>query len=122
MNICFKEGQNDWFEGVSILLAVLIVVLVTASNDWSKEKQFNILQSKLDSEYKISVLRDQLIQEVNIKKILVGDIVFLNCGNIIPADGILLEANDLKVDEAVLTGESDLVKKCAFDIVYNSNL
>lgn len=95
-------------------------MLVTAFNDWSKEKQFKNLQSKLGSEHKISVLRDQLIKEVNVKDLLVGDIVLLNYGNIIPADGILLQANDLRVDEAVLTGESDLVKKYAYDIVYNS--
>ena len=46
LNICLDDSQShaDWIEGVAILLAVVIVVLVTAFNDWSKEKQFRGLQ------------------------------------------------------------------------------
>ncbi len=97
-----------------------MVVLVTAFNDWSKDKQFRNLQSKLESEHRINVLRDQRIQHVAVRELLVGDVVLLNYGNVVPADGILLEASDLKIDEAVLTGESDSVKKDQYDIVYSS--
>ena len=55
-----------------------------------------------------------------VRELLVGDVVLLNYGNVVPADGILLEASDLKIDEAVLTGESDSVKKDQYDIVYSS--
>jgi Ca2+ transporting ATPase len=102
------------------LFAVVVVVLVTAFNDWSKDKQFRNLQSKLESEHRINVLRDQRIQHVAVRELLVGDVVLLNYGNVVPADGILLEASDLKIDEAVLTGESDSVKKDQYDIVYSS--
>ena len=98
----------------------MVVVLVTAFNDWSKDKQFRNLQSKLESEHRINVLRDQRIQHVAVRELLVGDVVLLNYGNVVPADGILLEASDLKIDEAVLTGESDSVKKDQYDIVYSS--
>ena len=102
------------------MFAVVVVVLVTAFNDWSKDKQFRNLQSKLESEHRINVLRDQRIQHVAVRELLVGDVVLLNYGNVVPADGILLEASDLKIDEAVLTGESDSVKKDQYDIVYSS--
>ena len=44
-----EEGSHDWIEGLAILLAVVIVVLVTAFNDWSKEKQFRGLQVRPQS-------------------------------------------------------------------------
>ena len=48
-----EDHASDWIEGVAILIAVIIVVLVTAFNDWSKEKQFRGLQVQLD--YKANI-------------------------------------------------------------------
>ena len=109
------EPNVEWIEGVAILAAVLVVVLVTSFNDWSKERQFRGLQSKIDSDQKINVLRDGVINEKCVKDILVGDICHITYGNSIPTDGLVLESNDLKVDEASLTGEAALIKKDAFE-------
>ena len=112
----FKGEPNiEWIEGVAILIAVLVVVLVTSFNDWSKERQFRGLKSKIDSDQKISVLRDGQINELPVKEIIVGDICQINYGHVIPTDGIVLESNDLKIDEASLTGEAALIKKNAYD-------
>lgn len=106
---------------MAILIAVCIVVLVIAFNDWTKEKQFRDLQAKLESEHKISVLRDGHIQEIAVKELLVGDVAYLTYGNIVPADGLIIESNNLRIDESVLTGESDLVEKnSSAPIVFNS--
>ena len=69
-----KEPNVEWIEGLAILIAVVVVVFVTSFNDWSKEKQYRGLQSKIDSDQKISVLRDGQIIELPVKDILVGDI------------------------------------------------
>jgi Ca2+ transporting ATPase len=106
-----KEPNVEWIEGVAILVAVLVVVLVTSFNDWSKEKQFRGLQSKIDSDQKISVIRDGQINELPVKDILVGDICQIFYGHIVPADGLVIESNDLKIDESSLTGETDQIKK-----------
>lgn len=90
---------------------MLVVVLVTSFNDWSKERQFRGLQSKIDSDQRISVLRDGEINELPVKEILVGDICQIFYGHVIPADGLVIESNDLKVEEASLTGEAALIKK-----------
>ncbi len=98
-------------------------MLVTAFNDWSKEKQFRLLQTKLECEHRVTVLRDSLIQLIPSTELLVGDIAFLNYGNIVPADGLLIEMNNLKIDQAVLTGESELIEKTfKYPIVFNSTL
>ena len=93
------------------MIAVIVVVLVTSFNDWSKERQFRGLQSKIDSDQKISVLRDGQIIQLPVKDILVGDICQIFYGHLIPADGLVIESNDLKIDESSLTGETDLIKK-----------
>jgi P-type Ca2+ transporter type 2B len=108
-----EEPNVEWIEGLAILVAVVVVVFVTAFNDWSKEKQFRGLQSKIDSDHKISVLRDGQIVELPVSEILTGEIVQIFYGHLVPADGIVLESNDLKIDESSLTGETDLIKKSA---------
>ena len=106
-----EEPNVEWIEGVAILIAVLVVVLVTSFNDWSKERQFRGLQSKIDSDQRISVIRDGQIIQLPVKDILVGDICQIFYGHLIPADGLVVESNDLKIDESSLTGETDLIKK-----------
>ena len=105
------EINIEWIEGMAILITVIAIVLVTSFNDWSKERQFRGLKSKIDSEQKINVWRNGNLIELQIRDLLVGDICQLYYGNTIPADGIIIESNDLRVDESSLTGETKLVKK-----------
>ncbi|XP_077425731.1 plasma membrane calcium-transporting ATPase 1-like isoform X2 [Vanacampus margaritifer] len=105
------EAETGWIEGAAILLSVVCVVLVTAFNDWSKEKQFRGLQSRIEQEQKFSVLRAGQLAHVKVSDIVVGDIAHVKYGDLLPADGILIQGNDLKIDESSLTGESDHVKK-----------
>ncbi|XP_061576809.1 plasma membrane calcium-transporting ATPase 1-like [Cololabis saira] len=105
------EGEAGWIEGVAILLSVVCVVLVTAFNDWSKEKQFRGLQNRIEQEQKFTVVRGGQVVQINVLEIVVGDIAQVKYGDLLPADGILIQGNDLKIDESSLTGESDHVKK-----------
>ncbi|XP_075997568.1 plasma membrane calcium-transporting ATPase 2 isoform X6 [Genypterus blacodes] len=109
------EGEADagWIEGAAILLSVVCVVLVTAFNDWSKEKQFRGLQSRIEQEQKFQVVRSSQVIQLPVSDIVVGDIAQIKYGDLLPADGILIQGNDLKIDESSLTGESDHVKKSA---------
>nr|CAD7439799.1 unnamed protein product [Timema bartmani] len=105
------EGKYGWIEGAAILVSVVVVVLVTAFNDFSKEKQFRGLQNKIEGEHKFSVIRGCEVLQIPVGDIVVGDICQVKYGDLLPADGILFQSNDLKVDESSLTGESDHVKK-----------
>uniref|UniRef100_A0A452QU27 Calcium-transporting ATPase n=1 Tax=Ursus americanus TaxID=9643 RepID=A0A452QU27_URSAM len=105
------EGETGWIEGAAILLSVVCVVLVTAFNDWSKEKQFRGLQSRIEQEQKFTVIRGGQVIQIPVADITVGDIAQVKYGDLLPADGILIQGNDLKIDESSLTGESDHVKK-----------
>ncbi|KAJ8381618.1 hypothetical protein SKAU_G00023960 [Synaphobranchus kaupii] len=105
------ESEAGWIEGVAILLSVICVVLVTAFNDWSKEKQFRGLQNRIEQEQKFTVVRGGQVIQIPVAEIVVGDIAQIKYGDLLPADGVLIQGNDLKIDESSLTGESDHVKK-----------
>ncbi|RXN39047.1 plasma membrane calcium-transporting ATPase 3 isoform X1 [Labeo rohita] len=105
------EAEAGWIEGAAILLSVICVVLVTAFNDWSKEKQFRGLQSRIEQEQKFTVVRGGQVIPIPVAEIVVGDIAQIKYGDLLPADGVLIQGNDLKIDESSLTGESDHVKK-----------
>ncbi|NXU78903.1 AT2B2 ATPase, partial [Oreotrochilus melanogaster] len=68
------EAEAGWIEGAAILLSVICVVLVTAFNDWSKEKQFRGLQSRIEQEQKFTVVRGGQVIQIPVAEIVVGDI------------------------------------------------
>ncbi|KAJ8983080.1 hypothetical protein NQ317_007122 [Molorchus minor] len=105
------ETGHGWIEGLAILISVVVVVLVTAFNDYTKERQFRGLQNRIEGEHKFSVIRQGEVKQISVSDIVVGDICQIKYGDLLPADGILIQSNDLKVDESSLTGESDHVKK-----------
>jgi len=111
LGMVFEGVEKGWIEGFAILVAVAIVSLVTAVNDYQKEKQFRNLQGKIESEHKIAVIRSGNQQQIVTKNLVVGDLCQLKYGDVVPADGIIVQNNDLKIDESSLTGESDMVKK-----------
>ncbi|KRG07258.1 plasma membrane calcium-transporting ATPase 1 isoform X13 [Drosophila mojavensis] len=106
-----EDEHHGWIEGLAILISVIVVVIVTAFNDYSKERQFRGLQSRIEGEHKFSVIRGGEVCQISVGDILVGDIAQIKYGDLLPADGCLIQSNDLKVDESSLTGESDHVKK-----------
>uniref|UniRef100_A0A8C6TS15 Calcium-transporting ATPase n=1 Tax=Neogobius melanostomus TaxID=47308 RepID=A0A8C6TS15_9GOBI len=105
------EAEAGWIEGAAILLSVVCVVLVTAFNDWSKEKQFRGLQSRIEQEQKFTVVRKSNVIQIPVADMVVGDMAQVKYGDLLPTDGILVQGNDLKIDESSLTGESDHVRK-----------
>jgi len=111
--ISHDEGEEEagWIEGAAILISVAVVVIVTAFNDWTKERQFRGLQNRIEGEHKFSVIRNGEGIDINVGELVVGDICQVKYGDLLPTDGILIQCNDLKVDESSLTGESDQVRK-----------
>ncbi len=114
--IFVERSAYGWLEGVAILFAVFVVVMVGAVNDYQKEKQFRELNAKKD-DVQITVMRDGKTNKVSTFNLVVGDIVLLSTGDITPADGIILGRNDLEINEKMLTGETVMKKKSpAYDI------
>ena len=106
-----KSENLEWVEGTAIMIAVVVVVFVTAFNDWRKERQFRGLKDRIEQDNRASVVRNGQIVEISLKELVVGDLCCIKYGDLIPADGIVVQASDLHVDESSLTGESNLIKK-----------
>ncbi len=109
--IFFFLGKSAWYESLGIAIAVLLATLVATWSEYSSEESFQKLQEEA-SKIKCKVFRDDLIQEVQIDDIVVGDCVLLQPGDKVPADGKLVYGK-LKVDQASLTGETKEIKKQA---------
>lgn len=100
----------DWVEGCAICIAIIIVVLVTAVNDWKKEQAFVKLNAKKE-EREIKVTRSGKAAMISVYDVLVGDIIHMEPGDVVPVDGIFVEGHDIKCDESSATGESDAIRK-----------
>ncbi|KAJ3065457.1 Calcium-transporting ATPase 10, plasma membrane-type [Podochytrium sp. JEL0797] len=105
--MCPSDG---WLDGVVIVIAVVIVLSVTAGNDYSKDKKFKKLLL-MQSDKKVKVIRGGKKDEISSWDILVGDIVEITMGDEVPADGLFVHGNRLIIDESPLTGETIPVKK-----------
>ena len=107
----------EWVEGVAIILAIVVVVVVGSLNDFQKERQFVKLNKKKEDR-NINVIRSGKTIEISVYDVLVGDVVHLEPGDMIPVDGIFIEGHNVKCDESQTTGESDLIRKRPADEVY----
>jgi calcium-translocating P-type ATPase len=94
-----------WYEPFGIFLAVTLATLVGTWSEFSSENQFQDLQEEA-SRIHCKVFRDGLVQELLINEIVVGDLVVLQTGDKIPADGILV-TGDLKSNQVALNGENE---------------
>lgn len=111
------EAPVEWVEGVAIIVAIVIVVLVGAINDYQKERQFVKLNKKKEDR-DVKVVRSGKSRVISVHDILVGDVMHLEPGDMIPVDGIFISGHNLKCDESSATGESDLLRKTSADEVY----
>lgn len=102
---------SDWIDGVSIIFAVVAVVVITSYTNYSKERKFKDLNDQNLNMIKVTIKRNGKIIEMSPDDIVVGDLVKLKLGGVIPADGILIESTGLQIDESALTGESDFIEK-----------
>lgn len=108
----------DWVEGVAICVAILIVVIVTAINDFQKERKFANLNKKKDDR-QVKAIRSGKSVMISVYDITVGDVLHLEPGDAVPADGIFIGGHGVKCDESSATGESDLMRKTAGLDVWN---
>lgn len=99
-----EDGLLGWMQGASIIVGLLILVGFAAANDYLKDKRFIQLQ-EWQQKGKIGVIRGKkgVSQTVSVYSLVVGDIIVLEPGCIIPADCLLVEGNDIKVDESLIT-------------------
>ena len=113
------EPRVEWVEGVAIMVAIIIVVVVGTLNDWNMERQFNKLNKKRDART-VKVVRSGKSVEISVFDVVVGDVMRIDTGDIIPVDGIFIDGHGVTCDESSATGESDLLKKVPASQVWST--
>ena len=102
-------GEANWYEAISLIFAILMSTGFSAISQYRNEQKFNTLQEEA-SKTNAKVYRDGKLKEVLVDNIVKGDQILLQSGDKVPVDGIILEG-ELKVNQAVLNGESEDAKK-----------
>eukprot|EP00899_Mesostigma_viride_P003413 jgi/Mesvir1/13072/Mv06058-RA.1 len=107
-----EGASHGWYDGAGIGFAIIIVLLLQAGNDYHQAAQFRDLNRKKKN-IPIEVTRGGRRLEISIYDLVVGDLVHVNLGDQVPADGVIVESVSLVADEASMTGESDPLSKDA---------
>lgn len=107
------EGLLDT---VGIILAVLLATGIAFINEYRSSKEFDVLNAQRD-DVAIKIFRDGHPVSVPSRDIVVGDLILLEAGDAVPADGWILSQDDLLTDESAFTGETEPVTKSAQDRV-----
>lgn len=116
------EGHDSFavamYEGIGIMNTVIVMILLIAFSDYLKESDFRSLHSKINRERKVKVIRSGQVIELLARDIVVGDLCQLNIGTLIPADGVIVQQNELFVNESALTGQRSMVPKATDPLVF----
>ncbi len=101
-----SQGFGVFFEPIGIFIAILLATGLAFIFEYQADKEFEVLNRVNDDE-PVDVIRNDNTTSIPKKDVVVGDIVILNTGAEVPADGILHKAVHLQIDESTLTGESE---------------
>lgn len=118
--IIFLFRNNDYFETIGILIAIILASTIGSFAEYGSEEAFNRLEEEA-SRIKCNVLRNGKITTIPAIEIVVGDIVLVSGGDAIPADGYILEGH-LNINEASINGETKDKEKFKGEYVYSSTI
>ena len=118
--VSYLNGELDLIEPAIIIAIVVLNALLGVFQEAKAEKSLDALK-ELSAPH-ANVLRDGRKIEIDAKELVAGDIIYLEAGNFVPADGRLITSVNLKIDESSLTGESHPVEKFASKVLPEETL
>jgi P-type Ca2+ transporter type 2C len=98
------------YDGLAVMIAVILATGVAFLSEYRSDREFEVLNAQKES-LVVKVLRGGAFHTIPLEEVVVGDVVVLEMGDEIPADGRLLKATELFVDQSLMTGESEPVRK-----------
>lgn len=101
--------HRDFTESVGIVCAIILATFVGFWFEWDAQRRFRRL-NRVDDDVAVKVMRDGAMREVPRREVVAGDVVHIESGETVPADGELVEAVSLKINESTLTGELEVDK------------
>ncbi|OBS18758.1 hypothetical protein FPOA_10486 [Fusarium poae] len=104
-------SRVEWVDGVTIVVAILVIIIASAATDWQKNYKFKKVNER-KQQRDVTVVRSGKLQRISVHEVVVGDLLHLEAGDIVAVDGVLVQASSLQMNESSISGEADLVHKC----------
>ncbi|TID07716.1 Calcium-transporting ATPase 2 [Colletotrichum higginsianum] len=104
------EPNIQWVDGVTVVVAILVIVFASAATDWQKNARFAKLIERKEQR-DVKVIRSGRTQNISVYDVQVGDVMHIETGDVVAVDGVLVQGSGVQVDESSLSGESELVHK-----------
>ncbi|TDZ36726.1 Calcium-transporting ATPase 2 [Colletotrichum spinosum] len=104
------EPNIQWVDGVTVVVAIVVIVFASAATDWQKNQKFARLNERKEQR-DVRVVRSGRTQNISVYEVLVGDVMHIETGDVVAVDGVLVRGSGVQVDESSLSGESELVHK-----------
>lgn len=120
IKVLFLFHDSDIYETIGIIVAIILASVISSLSEYGSEKAF-VKLSSMTSKILVKVFRNSKLENINIDDVVVGDFVFLESGDKIPADGEIVKG-DISVDESMLTGESKEKNKGYKDTLYRGSI
>ena len=108
--VLFFLGRAEWFEPFGVFVAILIARSVSSITEYKQEQKASLLKSQQEAAEVTKVIRDGSIHEIHVSEAVKDDVVYLQAGDKIPADGVLVDGK-IKVDQSALNGETEEAEK-----------
>ena len=112
------KSDTQWYEPVCVLIAILLANGVASVSEHSQEGKASLLKAEEEAKEMTKVLRDGQLQELHVSEVVVGDLIYLQAGDKISADGEIIEG-EVMVDQATLNGETEEARKRPGDEAYD---
>ncbi len=109
--ILWLMHKAEWYEPVCVLIAIMLANGVASVSEHSQEGKASLLKAEEESKEMTKILRNGELKEMHVSEVVVGDIIYLQAGDKLPADGEIVEG-ELMVDQAALNGETEEARKC----------
>ena len=116
IKLVFIFADESWFETLGIFIAIFFATLISTLSEYGSNKAFNRL-FKENNIKECKVKRDNNLKIIKISEVVVGDIIYLNGGDYVPADGVLVDG-EISLDEASISGESKDIQKKTNDKIF----
>ncbi|MBR2208665.1 MAG: calcium-translocating P-type ATPase, PMCA-type [Synergistaceae bacterium] len=108
--VLFFLGRAEWFEPFGVFVAILIAGSVSSITEFKQEEKASLLKSQQEAGEHTKVIRDGSIHEIHVSEVVKDDVIYLQAGDKIPADGVVIDG-EIKVDQSALNGETEEADK-----------
>ncbi|XP_049785992.1 calcium-transporting ATPase PAT1-like [Schistocerca cancellata] len=115
-----KKWTHPWADEIGVIIGILLIILFSAMMDYIKYSHVAQIHDVIEKIHRIRVIRGGKESILSTAEVVVGDLCLVNVGDVIPADGVLIESYDLKVEDTRISGDVPCMQKGPTDPIVNA--